>query len=64
MNHVIQKLEDNRAQIEAWFEHMHQHPELSMEEEKTAKYIADLVQSWGFEVETGIGKYGIVASMT
>ncbi len=64
MNNIVRKLEENRAQIEEWFEHMHRNPELSMKEEKTAKYIADLVRSWGFEVETGIGKYGIVASMT
>ena len=31
-------------QIEEWFEHMHRNPELSMQEEKTAEYIADLVR--------------------
>src|SRR5690554_2346476 len=64
MNNIVRKLEEDSAQIEEWFEHMHRNPELSMKEEKTAKYIADLVRSWGFEVETGIGKYGIVASLT
>ena len=47
-----------------WFEHMHRNPELSMQEEKTAQYIADIVSQWGYEVETGVGKHGIVASMT
>src|SRR5690554_455991 len=64
MNNIVRKLEEDSAQIEEWFEHMHRNPELSMKEEKTAKYIAELVRSWGFEVETGIGKYGIVASLT
>ena len=64
MNNIVKKLEEDSAQIEEWFEHMHRNPELSMKEEKTAKYIAELVRSWGFEVETGIGKYGIVASLT
>lgn len=64
MNDIVQKLEKDRAQIEEWFEFMHRNPELSMKEEETAKYIADLVKSWGFEAETGVGKYGIVASMT
>lgn len=63
MNSIIQKLEDNRREIEEWFEYMHQRPELSMREEETANYIAALVQSWGYDVETGVGKYGIVASM-
>ena len=34
------------------------------EEVNTSKYIADLVRSWGYEVVEGIGKHGIVASMT
>lgn len=64
MSSIVSKLEENRSQIEQWFEHMHRHPELSMNEEKTAQYIADLVKNWGFEVETGVGKHGIVASLT
>lgn len=64
MSNIVNKLEENRSQIEQLFEHMHRHPELSMKEDKTALYIADLVKSWGFEVETGVGKHGIVASLT
>lgn len=64
MSNIIQALENNRAEIESWFEHMHRHPELSMKEEETAKYIAGLVESWGYEVETGVGKHGIVASLS
>src|SRR5690554_6104830 len=64
MTHVFRKLEEDSAQIEEWFEHMHKNPELSMKEEQTAKYIENLVRSWGYEVETGIGKYGIVASLS
>jgi hippurate hydrolase len=43
---------------------MHRNPELSMQEEKTATYIADIVREWGYEVDTGVGKHGIVASIT
>ena len=39
-------------------------PELSLEETQTATYIADVVKSWGYDVVEGIGKYGIVASLT
>ena len=42
---------------------MHRNPELSMREDDTARYLADLVRSWGYEVETGVGKHGIVASL-
>jgi metal-dependent amidase/aminoacylase/carboxypeptidase family protein len=43
---------------------IHQHPELSLEEVQTSKYIADLVRSWGYEVAEGIGQHGVVASLT
>ena len=64
MADLIKSLEDSRPQMLEWFEHMHRHPELSMQEEKTARFIADLVRSWGFETETGVGKHGVVASLT
>src|SRR5690242_1480193 len=57
-------LEADQAQMKEWFEHLHRSPELSMQEQETAKYIAEIVGQWGYDVETGIGKYGIVASMT
>lgn len=64
MTTALNALEADRAQMLEWFEHMHRNPELSMQEEKTAQYIADIVSQWGYEVETGVGKHGIVASMT
>ncbi|HXV18185.1 MAG TPA: amidohydrolase [Gemmatimonadaceae bacterium] len=63
MNKQLEALEKDQQTIYSWFEHMHQNPELSMQEEQTAKYIADIVKQWGYEVETGVGKNGIVASM-
>src|SRR5690242_2407163 len=63
MTGIISALEAERPLTEQWFEHMHRHPELSMQEQHTAAYLADRVREWGYEVETGIGKHGIVASM-
>ena len=64
MNTIQEALEANRQEMTEWFEHMHRNPELSMKEQKTARYIADLVKQWGYEVETEVGKHGVVASMT
>src|SRR5690606_37001271 len=64
MNNILKAMEANKAQMSEWFEHMHRNPELSMQEEKTAQYIADLVTKWGYDVATGVGKYGVVASLT
>lgn len=64
MRTILETLQSNHGEMKTWFEHLHRNPELSMREQETAKYIAGLVGQWGYEVETGIGKHGIVASMT
>lgn len=61
---VLGALEADRGLIDEWFEHLHRNPELSAKEAETERYIADLLRSWGYEVETGVGGHGVVASMT
>ncbi len=39
---------------------LHTHPELGMEEHRTANIVADLLESWGIEVHRGVGKTGVV----
>jgi len=63
MSTLLESMEQYRGEMTQWFEHMHRHPELSMQEEKTAKFISDTVSQWGYEVETGVGKHGVVASL-
>jgi amidohydrolase len=43
-----------------WRRHLHQYPELSNRETKTAKYIEDHLRKLGLEVKTGIAKTGVV----
>ncbi len=64
MTTILKALEADRGEMQGWFEHLHRNPELSMQETTTATYIADIVRQWGYEVETGVGKHGIVASLT
>ena len=64
MHRMIEALNADHGQMKEWFEHMHRHPELSMQERETAAYIAKIVGQWGYDVQTGVGKHGIVASMT
>lgn len=40
---------------------IHQHPELSGAEVRTAALVADRLRALGFEVRTGVGGYGVVA---
>ncbi len=64
MTNLMTNLETDFDLIKGWFEHLHRNPELSMQETKSAQYIADILRSFGeYEVETGIGEYGIVASL-
>ncbi len=43
-----------------WRRHLHQYPELSNRETKTAKYVEDHLRKLGLEVRTGIAKTGVV----
>lgn len=44
-------------------QHLHQHPELSNEEAKTAELVANKLHALGFEVTAGIGGHGVVGSL-
>jgi len=41
--------------------HIHQYPELSNREEKTAALIADHLRKLGLDVQTGVARHGVVA---
>jgi amidohydrolase len=45
----------------AWRRDIHQHPELGNREVRTAKLVADHLQSLGLEVRTGVAYTGVVA---
>ena len=46
--------------LEALYKDLHAHPELSMQETRTAALAADRLRSAGYEVTAGIGKTGVV----
>ena len=47
-------------QVVAWRRHIHEHPELSNREYKTAELVAEHLESLGLEVQTGIAHTGVV----
>jgi amidohydrolase len=49
-----------RQQVIEWRRQIHQHPELSNREFKTAEMIAAYLKSLGLTVQTGVGKTGVV----
>jgi len=46
--------------LESLYKDVHRHPELSMQEERTAALAGEWLQTAGFEVTTGVGKTGVV----
>ena len=48
------------ADLEALYKDVHSHPELSMQETRTAGLAAERLRIAGYEVTTGIGKTGVV----
>ena len=44
----------------AWRRDIHQHPELSNQEHRTAKLVAEHLKKLGLEVTTGVGGTGVV----
>ncbi|WP_124728009.1 M20 metallopeptidase family protein [Staphylospora marina] len=43
----------------SWRRHFHRHPELSFQEKETSRKVAELLESFGLEVRTGIAGYGV-----
>ena len=55
-----QEMADELATLRRDF---HQHPELSHEEARTARVVADYLRNLGLEVRTGIGGHGVAADL-
>lgn len=47
-------------QLVAWRRDIHMHPELSFQEQRTARLVADTLAELGIEAQTGVGKTGVV----
>ena len=52
-------LRDNYPSLDKLYKHLHQHPELSLHEEKTAEIIASELEGLGFEVVKNLGAYSL-----
>lgn len=58
---MLEEREDEMIEIRRY---LHEHPELSFKEEKTAAYIADFYKGKDVEIETNVGNgYGIIVTI-
>ena len=57
---LAQRTQALQPKMVAWRRDIHQHPELSGQEVRTAKLVADHLRKLGMEVQTGVGGTGVV----
>ena len=61
---TLPSIENYQTELAELRRDIHAHPELAFEEHRTAKVVADKLQSLGIEVESGIAGTGVVGTIT
>jgi len=61
---IVNELRQLHANMRQWRQHLHQCPETAFEETQTAQFIADKLTSFGLDVHQGLGKTGVVATLS
>ncbi|MFT4416733.1 M20 family metallopeptidase [Fredinandcohnia humi] len=61
LHNLFEALEVKYAEMVEIRRYLHQHPEVSFKEYKTAEYIANFYKNLGIEVRTNVGGNGVVA---
>lgn len=59
----INELKKYEKEIIEFRRDFHKHPELGFEETRTSDIVAHALKSWGLEVETGVGKTGVIGTL-
>lgn len=57
---ILSGLQARLSDLEGLYKDIHSHPELSMQEQRTAGLAAERLRSAGFDVTEGVGKTGVV----
>ena len=60
MSDTIDAIRPDLEALTAIRRDIHAHPELGLEEHRTAALVAEKLESWGIEVHRGVGKTGVV----
>lgn len=55
--------EKQRGTSQVWLEDLHKNPEIGFEEHRTSAYVAELLKNFGYDVVTGVGGTGVVATL-
>ncbi|MCI0752477.1 amidohydrolase [Teichococcus vastitatis] len=60
---ILDDIRQDEAELTAIRRDIHRHPETRFEEVRTAALVAEKLREWGLEVETGIGRTGVVGTL-
>lgn len=61
---IANEIQQLHADLREWRQHLHQFPETAFEETETATFIADKLTGFGLDVHQGLGKTGVVATLS
>ena len=61
--HALDRIGTYHAELTTIRRDIHAHPELGLEEFRTARIVADKLREWGVDTVEGIGKTGVVGSV-
>jgi len=57
---VLNRIAEFHADMKAWRQRLHAHPELSYHEFETARFVAETLRSFGVEVHLGLAGTGVI----
>ena len=60
---MLDKAKAFQSEMVTWRRDFHMHPELGFEEERTSAKVAEIIKTFGYRVQTGVGKTGVVAEI-
>jgi len=60
MHPTIEQIASEHDELRRWRRDLHAHPELGFEETRTARLVAERLESFGLEVHRGVGRTGVV----
>tara|TARA_Y100001970_G_scaffold294213_1_gene448615 strand:+ start:13983 stop:15155 length:1173 start_codon:yes stop_codon:yes gene_type:complete len=60
---VIKEIDQIKEEMVGWRKDIHAHPELAFKEHRTSKLVAEKLESFGIEVETGLAGTGVVGTL-
>jgi amidohydrolase len=58
---MLQRAQEIESQLVNWRREFHMHPELGFQETRTAARVAEVLESLGYRVRSGVGRTGVVA---